>query len=234
MVEDLDALDEIAEFIDKHTETGRRYEFSQMLDELRKSLMRELDYRQEANNLTTSASNCGVRTHHRSRAHLGLQHLARPDDGLRSRQEDHRAQPARPDGIRWEALAEELFRAYLEQILVDGFFHADPHPGNVFLTDDYRIALIDLGMVGRVMPGMQEQLLQLLLAIAEGRGDEAADIAIKIGDRREDFKEKEFTRRIAEIVAQQPGATVEQMQVGRIVLEVKQISAESGIRCRPN
>ena len=46
-------------------------------------------------------------------------------------------------------LALELFRAYLHQILIDGFFHADPHPGNVFLTDDGRIALLDLGMVSR-------------------------------------------------------------------------------------
>src|SRR5205085_56129 len=95
------------------------------------------------------------------------------------------------------ALATELFRAYLHQILVDGFFHADPHPGNVFLTDDYRIALIDLGMVGRIMPGLQEQLLQLLLAIAEGRGDDAASIAIKIGEKKEGFDEKRFRRLVA-------------------------------------
>ena len=44
----------------------------------------------------------------------------------------------------------QLFDAYLDQILVDGFFHADPHPGNVLLTDDGRLALIDLGMVARV------------------------------------------------------------------------------------
>jgi len=41
-----------------------------------------------------------------------------------------------------------------KQVLVDGFFHADPHPGNIFLTDDGRVALLDLGMVGRVTPGM--------------------------------------------------------------------------------
>src|SRR4051794_1568307 len=53
MFEDLDALDEIAEFLDSHTTAGKRYEFCQMLDQFRKSLVRELDYRQEANNLTT-------------------------------------------------------------------------------------------------------------------------------------------------------------------------------------
>jgi predicted unusual protein kinase regulating ubiquinone biosynthesis (AarF/ABC1/UbiB family) len=113
---------------------------------------------------------------------------------------------------------------------VNGFFHADPHPGNVFLTDDYRIALIDLGMVGRIMPNLQEQLLQLLLAIAEGRGDDAADIAIKIGDKKETFDEITFRRAISEIVAKQQGANVETMQVGRLVLEVTQACGENNIR----
>src|SRR5205823_12385745 len=77
------------------------------------------------------------------------------------------------------ALSEALFRAYLKQILIDGFFHADPHPGNVFLTDDNRIALIDLGMVSHISGRFQENLLRLLLAISEGRGDEAAQVAMK-------------------------------------------------------
>jgi predicted unusual protein kinase regulating ubiquinone biosynthesis (AarF/ABC1/UbiB family) len=231
MLEDLDALDEIAEFLDNHTAAGKRYEFCQMLDQFRKSLLRELDYRLEASNLTTIGKNL-----------TEFEHIVVPEpvaDYVTSRvltmQYVHGKKitdlnPLARMEFDGNALAEELFRAYLQQILVDGFFHADPHPGNVFLTDDYRIALIDLGMVGKIMPGLQEQLLQLLLAIAEGRGDDAADIAIKIGDRKEDFAEKEFKHAIAEIVAKQQGATVEQMQVGRLVLEVTQVAGESGVR----
>jgi predicted unusual protein kinase regulating ubiquinone biosynthesis (AarF/ABC1/UbiB family) len=113
---------------------------------------------------------------------------------------------------------------------VHGFFHADPHPGNVFITQDYRIALLDLGMVGQIMPRMQEDLLQLLLAVSEGRGEEAAQTAIKIGEKTADFDNNEFNRRISEIVATQKSAKVSQMEVGRIVLEVTQIAAETGIR----
>jgi predicted unusual protein kinase regulating ubiquinone biosynthesis (AarF/ABC1/UbiB family) len=234
MLEDLDALDEIAEFLDGHTAAGKRYEFCQMLSEFRKSLLRELDYRLEASNLTTIGQNLKE-----------FEHIVVPEpimDYSTSRiltmQYVHGKKitdlsPLARMEFDGTALAEELFRAYLQQILVDGFFHADPHPGNVFLTDNYQIALIDLGMVGRIMPGLQEQLLQLLLSIAEGRGDDAADIAIKIGDRKEDFAEKEFKHRIAEIVAKQQGATVEQMQVGRLVLEVTQASGENGVRVPP-
>jgi len=231
MLEDLDALDEIAEFLDKHTTAGKRYEFCQMLDQFRKSLLRELDYRMEATNLTTIGANlkeferivvpAPVLDYSTSRV-LTMQYVhGKKITDL------HPLGRMEFDG---NALAEDLFHAYLQQILVDGFFHADPHPGNVFITEDYRIALIDLGMVGKIMPGLQEQLLQLLLAIAEGRGDDAAGIAVRIGDRKDDFDEKEFTHAIAEIVAKQQGATMDQMQVGRLVLEVTQASGENGIR----
>ena len=231
LLEDLDALDEIAEFLDNHTAAGKRYEFCQMLDQFRKSLLRELDYRQEANNLTT----IGKQLEDFERIIVPAPIMDYSTARVLTMQYVHGKKitdlsPLARMEFDGAALAEELFRAYLEQILVNGFFHADPHPGNVFLTDDYRIALLDLGMVGRIMPGLQEQLLQLLLAISEGRGDDAAAIAIKIGDRKEDFAEKDFTHAISEIVAQQQGATVEQLQVGRLVLEVTQASGENGIR----
>jgi predicted unusual protein kinase regulating ubiquinone biosynthesis (AarF/ABC1/UbiB family) len=231
MLEDLDALDEIAEFLDKHTAAGKRYEFRQMLEQFRKSLLRELDYRLEAANLTT----IGAHLTEFERIVIPAPILDYSTSRVLTMQYVHgkkitELHPLARMEFDGTALADELFRAYLQQILVDGFFHADPHPGNVFLTDDYRIALIDLGMVGRIMPGLQEQLLQLLLAIAEGRGDDAAGIAIKIGDRKEDFAEKEFAHAIAELVSKQQGATVDQMQVGRLVLEVTQASAENGIR----
>ncbi|MFL6595560.1 MAG: ABC1 kinase family protein [Chthoniobacterales bacterium] len=231
MIEDLDALDEIAEFLDSHTDFGKRYEFGKMLEEFRRSLLRELDYRQEANNLTT------IREHLQE-----FESIVVPEpilDYTTSRVltmeyvHGKKITDLSPLGrmeFDGDALAEQLFRAYLKQILVDGFFHADPHPGNVFLTDDYQIALIDLGMVGRIIPTFQEQLLQLLLAIAEGRADDAADVAIKIGERRDDFDETEFRRRLTAIIVQQQGATVQQMQVGRLVLEVTTAAAETNIR----
>ncbi|MEY2541454.1 MAG: hypothetical protein QOI22_1056 [Verrucomicrobiota bacterium] len=234
MVEDLEALATIAEFLDCHTELGKRYEFSKMLEQFRKSLLRELDYRQELHNLIA------FREQLKNFAHIIVP--APIEDYCTARVLTMEYVPGKKitemsplarmefDGT---ALAEELFRAYLEQILVHGFFHADPHPGNVFITDDYRIALLDLGMVGRIMPRLQEDLLQLLLAIAEGRGEEAAQVAIKIGERKDDFDEKEFTRRISEIVAVQKTATVAQMEVGRLVLEVTQVSAENGVRVPP-
>jgi predicted unusual protein kinase regulating ubiquinone biosynthesis (AarF/ABC1/UbiB family) len=231
MAEDLDAMQEIAEFFDAHTEVGHRYNFTMIIEELRKSLMRELDYRIEAGNL------------HTFRARLRkFERIIIPEpvddystgrvltmDYIAGRKITRLGPLARLEFDGAE-LADELFQAYLQQILVDGVFHADPHPGNVFLTEDRRIALIDLGMVGRIGPRMQEQLLRLLLGLSEGRSDDAAESALRMGEPREDFDELQFRRRIGDLVGQQQQATLDQIQVGRVVLEVNQIAAETGIR----
>jgi predicted unusual protein kinase regulating ubiquinone biosynthesis (AarF/ABC1/UbiB family) len=126
-------------------------------------------------------------------------------------------------------LCEELFRAYLKQVLVDGIFHADPHPGNVFLTDEGRVALLDLGMVGHTAPQMQQNLLQLLLAISDSDGDAVADIVIRASERTEDFNAAEFRRKINQVIAQTRDQGLAQIKVGASILKVTQNAAENGL-----
>jgi ubiquinone biosynthesis protein len=123
-----------------------------------------------------------------------------------------------------------LFRAYLKQILLDGFLHADPHPGNVFLTDDDKIALLDVGMVARLLPGFRDKVLRLLLAIAEGRGEEAAEVTIQMGEPKSRFNKEDFTKRIAELVAQHGDASLSRLNSGQVVLEITKISADCWFR----
>jgi predicted unusual protein kinase regulating ubiquinone biosynthesis (AarF/ABC1/UbiB family) len=230
--EDLEALDEIAQTLDKRTELGARYQLASMLHEFRRSLIKELDYRQEARNLATLRANLaqfdrivvpGAIEDYTTGRVLTIEYIRG--------QKVTSINPVVRTELDGAALAEQLFQAYLRQILIDGFVHADPHPGNVFLTEDDRVALLDLGMVARVSPGMQEKLLQMLLAVSEGRSDEAATIAISIGDVQQDyFDEAGFRRKVAELVAETQGASIEQIQVGRTILLVSRMSAESGIR----
>ena len=231
IAEDMEVLEEIAEFLDKHTQWGKRYEFGKMLDELRRSLWRELDYRQEARNLSTLGANlqefpqiivpAPIEDFTTSRV-LTMEYIS-------GKKITELSPLARLD-FKGSDLAEELFHAYLKQILVDGFFHADPHPGNVFLTDDHRIGLLDLGMVGHLTPQLQENLLQLLLAVSDGRGDDAATLAIKIGEPKEGFSEQPFRRRVAGLVSEHQGSQMDQIQVGRVVLEITQIAGDNGLR----
>jgi predicted unusual protein kinase regulating ubiquinone biosynthesis (AarF/ABC1/UbiB family) len=234
IAEDLEVLAQIAELLDRYTELGKRHDLSRLLAEFKTSLLCELDYRQEARNLETLSANLA-----------GFDRIVVPlpvadyttsrvltMDLVRGRKVTELTPLVRLD-IDGAALAEELFSAYLKQFLVDGFFHADPHPGNVFLTGDGRLALIDLGMVGRVSAGLAENLLKLLLAISEGRGEEVAEIAQRIGRPLETFDEAEFRRRIVELVVKHQGATMADLQMGKLVLDISIAAGEGGIRTPP-
>lgn len=228
---DFEALAEIAAFLDSHTALGKRYEFQRILTEFRKSLLLELDYRIEARNLVTIGDNL---------AGIDLIVVPTPiDDFTTSRvltmeyihgQKITTLSPLAHIELDGAVLAEQLFKAYLQQILVDGIFHADPHPGNVFLTDQEQIALLDLGMVGQVLPEHQDHLLQLLLAISEGLGDKAAEFTIKLGEPKQGFDEKKFTREVSDLVTRHQGASIQDMDAGRMVLEITRIAGGANFR----
>jgi ubiquinone biosynthesis protein len=230
--QDLAVLAEIAGFVDSHSEAGARYEFAGMVAEFRQSLLEELNYLHEAGHLRTLRANLAA-----------FPKLIVPqpiDDYTTCRvltmeyvigtKVTALSPVSRPD-LDTDGLGRELVRAYLHQILVDGLFHADPHPGNVLVTDDQKIALVDLGMVGHLSARTQERLTELLLAAAEGRGDEAADALLNLGERRDGFDESALRRDIVELVNQFHEATLQDLQVGRILLEVNQRAGAHGLRC---
>lgn len=232
VVKDLAALEELAEFIDGRTEWGRQVHTADLLDEFRKTLFEELDYRKEAANLVRIGDNL---------KNIPLIVVPQPVDDYTTTRvltmdyvAGRKVTAIGPLGrleMDGRPLADALFEAYLKQILVDGLFHADPHPGNVFVTDDGRIALLDLGMVARVSPEMREQLLKLLLAVSEGHGEEAADIAMRIGDvdpARVD--EAEFRRQANELIGRYHGATVEDIEIGTVVMKISRTAAGNGVR----
>jgi len=127
-------------------------------------------------------------------------------------------------------LASDLFRAYLHQILVDGLFHADPHPGNVLLTPDGRLALVDLGMMGRLSVSVQEQLFRLMLAIADGRGDEAAGVVISLGERLEGFEDPPMRRMVSELVTSCHDRSAGDLNIGRAMLDMGRSASQFGLR----
>ena len=230
---DLDALAEVAAFLEKHTAMGERLALAALFEEFRRSMLRELDFRQEALHLVTLGRNLRdieeivvpqpVLAFSTSRV-LTMEFIA----GTKVTALDAAAL-RRVDG---ERLADALLRAYLRQMLRDGLFHADPHPGNVFLVDGC-IALIDLGMVARIRPALQDRLLQLLLAVSENRPDDAVNVLLRLAEDREDADEPAFRRGVADIIGQHQEIAHSRPQVGRAVLLLLKVAAESGVRLPP-
>jgi ubiquinone biosynthesis protein len=230
IIDDFEVLEEVAGFFDAHTKVGKRYRFGKMIEEFKTTLFQELDYQREAANMTSVAES--LKEFQRIR-------VPRPVQDYTSRSvltmdyvsgtKITKLSPLSRIDIDGEALADEVFRAYLKQVLVDGLFHADPHPGNVFLTESGRIGLLDLGMVGRTTPSMQEQLLKLLLALSEGNSDSALEIVLRISDTSDDFDEPEFRRRMGQVIVEQRQTTLQNLDVGKALLSVTRISAETGL-----
>src|SRR3569833_1313725 len=228
--EDFAALEEIAKVLHRHTDFGQRHELVKVLDEFETTIANELDNRREATNLVTLATN--LREFKRIRVPLPVDsyttHKVLTMDYIEGTKITELNPLARMD-IDGPALAEEFFHAYLKQVLLDGTFHADPHPGNVFLTTDHKIALIDLGMVGYTTPGMQESLLKFLLAVSEGDSDQATDVAIRISQVAGNFDESQFRHKVGQLVAEQRSNTLGRGGGGGARREVSRSAADTGL-----
>ena len=229
IIDELQVLDEIAAMLE-HTKSGRRYQVQKIFDEFRKTLVSELDYQKEAANMAQLAEN--LREFKRIR-------VPQPVPGYTTRsvltmdyisgQKITALTPLARLDLDGATLADELFRAYLKQVLVDGLFHADPHPGNVFVTEDKQIGLLDIGMVGRTTPDLQEQLVKILMAMSEGKSEVACDISIQISEPTDEFDEKEFRRKINTIIAEQKDNRLREMDVGKAVLALTRNAGENGL-----
>lgn len=230
IIEDFEVLAETAAFLDSHTKFGERYRLGKIVEEFKHTLLHELDYQREAANLSLIAKN--LQEFERIQVPLPIPDYTTRSvltmDYIRGTKITKLSPLARLD-LEGQVLAEEVFKAYLKQVLVDGLFHADPHPGNIFLTDDGRVALLDLGMVGRLTPGLQEQLLKLLLAVSEGNSEPALEIVLRISETSEHFDESEFRSKIGRLIAEHKNATLEELDIGRTLLQVNRTAASTGL-----
>jgi predicted unusual protein kinase regulating ubiquinone biosynthesis (AarF/ABC1/UbiB family) len=227
IADDFEVLHEIADFFDAHTEIGKKHRFCAMLEEFRLTIQQELDYQLEAKNLAAVRENLKEFElikipqpvpDYCSRRVLTMEYIS-------GRKITEMSPIARLD-IDGQVLTEELFRAYLKQVLVDGIFHADPHPGNVFLTDDGLIALLDLGMVGTTTPSMQENLLKILIAIGDGKAELAAEVIISISEKGEEFDSHPFKKRITQLMLANQRRGLKDINVGKTLLEVTGAAAD--------
>lgn len=232
---DLQALAGLADKADRFTDLGRRVRFADWVSEFGKTLLRELDYRTEAENLQ--------RFHEHLEAYPTL-FVPRPlwdltssevltmelVDGIKVTDVSGLRRTEEPLG----ELAGTLMRGYLDQMFIHGEIHADPHPGNLLLTTDGRLALLDLGMVVHVPPRRRDQLLKLLFAAVDGRGEDVAQEVVAMGTRLEDFDEDRFVREVGQRVARYAAASGRSSQSeGRLVLDVTVMATACGLRVPP-
>lgn len=229
-LDDLNTLEEMAELAVKHTQVGKQYGFKDVLTELKRIMLQELDYLREANNLVTLGTNLKeyrrlivpqpVADYTTSRV-LTMEYVK----GTKITS----INPLKKTEHNYTPLVDELVEAYLKQIVSDGFVHADPHPGNIHLLENEKIALIDLGMVAKFSRKMQDYLLRLLLGLSKNDGEEIADILLQMSEKQTDASEKEFRRQISIMVEDSKNSTAQDMQTGKLLIQMNRSAAKNGI-----
>lgn len=227
--EDLATLEDMAEFCDEHSATGKKYCVKSALQEVRKIILSELDYHQESHNLQFLKDNLETLDHivvptpisrFSTSKVLTLKYI----QGKKLKEVSFLGLLA----AERSALAGEIFHAYLKQILVDGLVHGDPDPDNILFTDTGKLALLDLGTVTRVSQTMQEKLLQILLGINEGRVEHVCDLLLTVGEKRENFDESKFRQGVQEFILFHRNNNTDGLEIGRVFIGIAQTAFKSG------
>lgn len=277
LADDLEFFHDVAQFLSDHTGVGSRIDVLGVIQQLERALTEELDYRVEARNAAAFRRSLAefpriivpkvVEAYSRERVLTTERvHGLKVDDVSPITRLEHDFTP----------LAEELTRAYLKGITIDGFFHADPHPGNIFVVlegmkspptpsdiaagdrraetrdattplarleadaqaqatptpadVDVRLAIIDFGMTARLSGTMREAATRLLMALGDHRGDDVAATLIEQGVPASDFDRAGYTRAIAELIARNVDLSAAEVQAGKVLFEVIDLSFQHGLR----
>lgn len=228
---DLEIIAGLVRFIEQRSERARLYNLSDLVDEFSITLRQEMDYTREGRNgdqlkqnlagfpfakvattfwecttprVLTIERVCGVKI-------TDLQELE-------SR------------GYDKHQIAENLSRIFLHMIFVDGFFHGDPHPGNIVVQEGHVIGLLDYGMVGRLDRSLRGQVTTLVAEYLQEDSSGFADALLSIGTFPPDLDRKAFTQELDRLLRQYYGAPVREVRIGEALSRSLGITTRYSIR----
>ncbi|MFB6096448.1 MAG: ABC1 kinase family protein [Haloferacaceae archaeon] len=221
----------IQRFIDE----SRAYSLSNLSDEFAKTIREEMDYERELGMLTE------IRGNFDDYRGIWIPRPIEPRSSARVLTMEYRSGTKITDvdrldelGIDRTALAERLQRIYLQMIIDDGVFHADPHPGNLAVDDDGTIIFYDFGMSGRVEAYVQEKIVDFYVAVAEQDIDGILDALIEMGTLSPEADRQVMGDVMQLAIADARGESIEQYRVQQIIQQVESTMYEFPLRLPRN
>ncbi len=225
---DLRLLQRLAALAEAQLPALKPYRPQQLVREFARSLRRELDLAGECRNAERIAANLATlpdivipQVHW---AHSGQR--LNVQDFIQGISGSDLASLTPAEGYDRSLLARRGAHAVLKMIVEDGFFHADPHPGNVFYLPGNRIAFIDFGMVGRLSVRRREDLLRLLLGLVERRPQQVADVLLDWTGDEGGIHLDQLEAEIEAFVDQYHGVALAQLSLGQMLVDVTTILRE--------
>ena len=226
---DLELLRSSADLLERRSERAQLLQLSPLADEVEQHLLAELDFNEEANNTELIRRIIGADQD------LVVPRVIRPYvteevlvlEHIEGRKVDaaHGLEPE--DASR---LARELFRAYVRQVAAEGVYHADPHRGNILLTDDGRLALLDFGLLGRLDDDTRSGIAQLLLALSHNRADDVAALIVSLSMTTLDSDEPGFVSELHRKLPRYHWRPLSGIRAGDALADLQRMAVTYGIR----
>ncbi|MBN2123165.1 MAG: phosphotransferase [Deltaproteobacteria bacterium] len=226
---DLYIMDIIARQLVKRMRESQIYDFPNLVNEIKKTLRRELDFTREARNMKIFRGNFAETSPIRMPAlypeYCTEQMLTMElMEGTKLKDLDPKLLSDR------EALARRILQFTLKQIVKDGFFHADPHPGNILILEDNEICLLDWGMVGRLTRDSRFDLIELVDAVIGKDAEKAGWVLLQFARRRGSVDRYRIHREIADIMDDFHSRPLKEIHMGHLLLDIANLLRENHLQ----
>ena len=232
---DIEIVSGVARLLDRYVEQVRLYDLPAFADEFAITIRQEMDYTREGHNgdvLKKSLSGVPYVKTAETIWDYSTSRVLTAEDISGVKITDMAALEAH--GYNRHEVAGNLWKTYLKMIFVDGFFQADPHPGNLVVLENNVIGLLDYGMIGRLDKELKNQLTMLLENFVEENSSGFADVLIAIGTTPPDLERKQFAIEIDRLLRQYYGAPVGEIRMGEWLSRAIRLCAKRKIMLPPN
>lgn len=225
---DLELLRSLTSFAENRSQTARLLQLQAIADDLEAHLDSELDFVEEAHGSELIAT---IVAEHE---HLVVPEVIHPyvTERVLVQERIDGEKVAAGHGLdreRAQVLARELFRAYVQQITGHGVYHADPHRGNILVTPDGRLALLDFGLLGRIDDDTRRALGLLLLALAQNRADDVADLILGLSLTTFESDEAGFVHDLRRKLPRYHWRPLTGIRAGEALADLQRIALQHGI-----
>ncbi|HVJ50043.1 AarF/ABC1/UbiB kinase family protein [Desulfitobacterium sp.] len=222
---DLEILLDLAAIAERRIDWAKHYRLKEMVEEFARSLRSELDYSIEGRN----AEKIGLQFKNTPEVHIPKIYWDYSSQKILTLEFVHGVKLSQNEelhalGYSPKKIAENLVKAMFEQILIAGFFHGDPHPGNVFVLPGQVVSLIDFGMVGRLTSEMRDNFSSLVIAMMRKKTNEMLDAVLEMGIVPTDINMKLLYRDVDKLREKYLDVPMSEIRLGEAVNELFKVA----------
>jgi ubiquinone biosynthesis protein len=226
---DLYLLEIIAGQLNERMEAAQIYDLPNLVQEIKKTLLRELDFSREARHMKICRGNLADN----KEVYIPQVHESYSTERVLTMELVHgtKMKDLTPDqDVNREILAKQGLRLTIKQVLEDGFFHADPHPGNLIILKDNVLCLLDWGMVGRLTRRTRYELIDLINAVVDKDSERILGILVNLTQVDGDIISRRMEREILDILDIYHSLPIQELNLGQLLLDVSTMLRENRLK----